>query len=1101
MPHLRPSHRIVAPRPRSPGLGCSRRPRTAETLALLALVGVLSCALALALAAPGAARASDFIVFNQADDANVPLPGSLRLAIDGLNLQAEDESFIFFDIPTTQPVLLEGVLPDIERNVEIVADDIFGGTVGKLDPLETFEILRISKGTTILDGVQLRDGPVTVGIDAVEGADARLGFRYGIGNVVVFEEDIAGLGGVIKQGDGELRLLGDNTFAAGLFVEAGRVQVDEESLRADALLEADALLTFTKFDAGIDGETTTTPETYIGTVTGEGRVEKLGDHDLALTGGGFLHTGGTEIVNGSITADPSRFPGDVTLRANANLVMTLAADQIWAGDADGDGVIAKSGVGTLQIDGTLRNAGGLFVGSGGIAGAAANLPGRIELASLNSSTLEFRQAVDDSYGGVIFGDGEVTKSGAGTLTLTGDNAWTGGTTITEGRLRGTLASLPGSIAIAGATSSLELIVNGAATYADVISGSGTFVKTGDAQLQLDGAHPFFTGATRVEAGTLAISSTGSLAATSSLLVAPGATLTGDGSVGGALDVRGTLRPGDGLGTTFDAGGNVLLAAGSTLAVEVQYDAGSSSRSRLLAANQTTLGDITLDVTVDPGDYTAARTFQVVQSGSINQTGPITVAPLYAFVDVTTQVIGSALEVSVVENGANAVVYAQTQNQLEVAVALDEMLSNGLPSAIPVRRSLVAVTVDELPGVLDEMSAASLSSLFTQRLESSRRFSRAVARRFTAGRYEDSPPAPERRAPAPVRRDEKPVDRLHDDAAPAPPEPEPELPEQPEAPQAGPGALPPVSAPGSRRPELAYGSMRNTVGPEGGVGFWGDVFGVFGRVDGGAEAGDVKNRLYGLTLGVDWRLPDGRLLSRGQGLRVGAAFDYGHATPFAEDGFSRSTANLYLAGGHVSWTFERYYAGVVGHYGFMSADSERRIRFGDIDDTARGEFDGREGGVYAEAGARFGLPRSMYLQPLMGFEWTRLSQSGFSENGAPALDLEVAAADIDSLRTVVAAHLGAHMTLRGRFGIEPEIRLGYGYELGDVDRVIDARLTGAAVGGAFSSIGAETSRSELLVGAGYTMRVAEGLAIALDYDGRIGAEQSSQAIAASVYVQW
>jgi len=1066
---------------------------------------------------PLPASASEFIVFELLDDANDPLPGSLRQRIPQLNLQDDEESFFFFDMPNNAPILLEDVLPDIEQNVEFVGDPIFGGTLRKVDDEATFDILRISKGTTMLDGVELLDGPVTVGIDADEGSDARLGFRYEEGTVVVFEEDITGLGGVIKQGLGELRLKGENSFTAGLFVEEGQVSVDEESLPGDAAVEEDALLVFTKFDAGIDDEEPTTPEIYAGTVTGDGRIQKLGQHDLSLTGGGFLQTGGTEIVNGSISTNPARFPGDVTIGRDANLVMNLGTDQVWSGNASGDGAIAKYGAGTLQLDGVLSNTGGLFVGSGGVAGSATSLPPRVELATALSSRLDFLQASDATYTGQVSGEGAVTKSGAGTLTLTGANTWSGGTTIDEGRLRGTLSAIPGDVDIAAPSSSLELVVDGTSTLGGSLTGSGTFVKTGAGLLTIDASQAGFAGSTQIETGTLELTSTGVLGGAGTVTVASGATLQGEGRVGGPLDVRGLLRPGAGVGTGLDAGGNVLLAAGSTLAVEVQNDGASHVQSQLSAVGQTTLSGGTVDVAVLPGQYAAVQIFQVIQSGSITQTAPIALTPIYAFVDVTSRVSGANLEISVLENGANAATFAETQNQFEVAVALDEMLAV-LPPDDELRRSLVSVTADDLPPLLDDMSAAALSMLFTQRIESGRRFSRAVARRFGAGRYEDSPPAPKRRAPAPVRRQDEPVDRLHESSPEAPTGPaapgqpvapvEPAAPSGPEAPtpQAEsvppPGqSVPPVGAAPTERAGSRHGSYRDPISSEGGLGIWGDVFGVFGRIDGGEQSEDVKTRLYGATLGLDYRLPDGRLVPRGHQLRFGGALDYGRAAPSGDRGRTEATANLVLIGAHASWTYDAFYAGVVGRYGHMNGESQRRMVFGDIDDTATGEFDGHEGGIYTEAGARFGLEHRLYLQPRLGFEWTRLSQSGFTESGAPDLDLVVGASEINSLRTFIGANLGTQMTLRGRFGIEPEIRLGWGYEFGDIDRLIDARFTGAAGGGAFSSTGARTSRHDVLFGAGYTMRVAEGVAIALDYDARMGSKQAAHSIGASAYVQW
>jgi len=192
---------------------------------------------------------------------------------------------------------------------------------------------------------------------------------------------------------------------------------------------------------------------------------------------------------------------------------------------------------------------------------------------------------------------------------------------------------------------------------------------------------------------------------------------------------------------------------------------------------------------------------------------------------------------------------------------------------------------------------------------------------------------------------------------------------------------------------------------------------------------------------------------------------------------------------------------VGRYAYANGSSERQIDFGDIMDVASGKFSGHDGGLYAEAGARFGFGRRGVVQPWVGFEWTRLLQSAFTEEGAPALDLEVDSLEIDSLRSFVGARVSALLELDGRYGMEPELRLGWGHEFGDIDRLVGARFTGATTGARFSSIGAQTTRNDVLIGAGYTMRVGEGLAIALDYDARVASQQQTHSITASLYVQW
>ena len=80
---------------------------------------------------------------------------------------------------------------------------------------------------------------------------------------------------------------------------------------------------------------------------------------------------------------------------------------------------------------------------------------------------------------MISGTGTVTKSGAGTLTLTGNNIYAGGTTINTGTLSlgngGTTGSVDGNI-----VDNAALVFNrsNALTYSGLISGTGTLTQAG-----------------------------------------------------------------------------------------------------------------------------------------------------------------------------------------------------------------------------------------------------------------------------------------------------------------------------------------------------------------------------------------------------------------------------------------------------------------------------------------------------------------------------------------------------------------------------------------------------------------------------------------------
>lgn len=195
---------------------------------------------------------------------------------------------------------------------------------------------------------------------------------------------------------------------------------------------------------------------------------------------------------------------------------------------------------------------------------------------INNGILRLTQDKDETYVGQIVGNGQVIKTGSGTLTLNSDapdgNLWRGGTILQEGAIafdrdnqlgdtRGALTFDGGGLLLndavdLAATRTLTLTGNGGfidtqahnSTISQAIAGSGTLSKRGSGMLTLDG-NSSDNWQARVEEGVLNVDG----ALRGDVTVNDSATLTGGGSVG-----------------------NTLLASGSTLIVGSANDSASAS---------------------------------------------------------------------------------------------------------------------------------------------------------------------------------------------------------------------------------------------------------------------------------------------------------------------------------------------------------------------------------------------------------------------------------------------------------------------------------------------------------------------------------------------
>ena len=239
---------------------------------------------------------------------------------------------------------------------------------------------------------------------------------------------------------GTLKLTGTaNTYSGGTFVETGSVlDLTTASVSSGNANIGDA--------GGIVDFDQNTNGTYSGVIS-----------DARLLGTGALQSG--TLIKDDSTTD------------NAG-VLKLTQVQAFSGYTD----IEAGGIELGTANALALSAGVVLGRIGGGATASLTLDANQTLASLNSDasnttsvvlggnvlTLDPATSVASSFGGVISdgaGPGSVVINGAGTVTLTGANTYTGGTTLSAGTLELGNAGAAGTGAItfgAGATATLEL---------------------------------------------------------------------------------------------------------------------------------------------------------------------------------------------------------------------------------------------------------------------------------------------------------------------------------------------------------------------------------------------------------------------------------------------------------------------------------------------------------------------------------------------------------------------------------------------------------------------------------------------------------------------
>ncbi|EAW1685514.1 fibronectin-binding autotransporter adhesin ShdA, partial [Salmonella enterica subsp. enterica serovar Kalamu] len=163
----------------------------------------------------------------------------------------------------------------------------------------------------------------------------------------------------------------------------------------------------------------------------------------------------------------------------------------------GSGQVVKSGDETLTLSGSNTYTGGTTISGGTLVASNVDALGTGDVT--DNATLELNTG--GTFDNVISGSGQVVKSGDKTLTLSGANSYTGGTTINDGTL---VASNVEALGSGDVTNDAVLELNTGGDFTNNISGSGQVVKSGDDVLTLSGANSY-SGGTLISDGTLVAS--------------------------------------------------------------------------------------------------------------------------------------------------------------------------------------------------------------------------------------------------------------------------------------------------------------------------------------------------------------------------------------------------------------------------------------------------------------------------------------------------------------------------------------------------------------------------------------------------------------------
>ncbi|OSE44123.1 fibronectin-binding autotransporter adhesin ShdA [Salmonella enterica subsp. enterica serovar Hartford] len=316
-------------------------------------------------------------------------------------------------------------------------------------------------------------------------------------------------------------------------------------------------------------------------VTGEGQIVKSGSDELIVTGDN-TYSGSTTISGGTLTADhaDSLGSGDID---NSGVLKVGEGD--LENTLSGSGSLVKTGTGELTLSGGNDYSGGTTIIGGTLTADHADSLGTGAVA--NSGVL---QVGEGELENTLSGSGSLVKTGTGELTLSGDNSYSGGTTIIGGTLTADHADSLGT----GAVANSGVLQVGEGELENTLSGTGSLVKTGTGELTLSGDNTY-SGGTTIDDGVLIAANVNALS---------GGDVDNSGTL--MLDANGAFELAN---ITTHTGATTVLAAGSTLgASQLTQEDGSTLSIDLGAATD--------DAVITADSVTLAGTLNVTGIGSV-----------------------------------------------------------------------------------------------------------------------------------------------------------------------------------------------------------------------------------------------------------------------------------------------------------------------------------------------------------------------------------------------------------------------------------------------------------------------------------------------------
>lgn len=924
------------------------------------------------------------------------------------------------------------------------------GTVAVVAPgaLNPTGFLNLSASGAAFD-ISSAGGAVTIG--DLSGASASLlhlgakSLNFGTSNSTSFLGNIDGNGGqLIKQGSGTITLSGINSYTGGTTLNAGTLQGTTTGIQGNVSTNAGTNLVFSQSSGG----------TYSGNVSGSGALKSNITSGTLVLSGSNNYTGGTYVLSGTLQGNTTSIPTGISpttgvITSNSTIIeFNQIANGTYSGVISGSGSLSKIGAGTLALTGLNSYLGSTTVSAGTLEVNTNSLPGNtVSVAS--GAILAFNQNTPGIYSGAVTGNGAFLKIGSSTLTLTGANSYSGGTTISAGTLIGDTTSLQGNIANI-ATLIFNQTTSG--TYGGTLLGTGTLIKQGSGTLRMTG-NSTFVGNTNVTQGTLEMDGTFiGTPGVSTITISPGARLQGIGLIQGDVSNSGTIGPGNSIGV-LTINGTATFNNGSTF--ECELDPSHADKLIDATGSITISPGSTIAIIPTPATYGENTMYQVITSGggingkfdNITNAYPL-IYPQVIYLPTTLMlgdVLAGATEVDILLSYANFNQVVTSGNPNSVANTLSGVTPTKGTDLFNIFQQLYFLSTPGLISALNQMQNSLTIGMTLAQQSNFDLVSSALRKR---------------------------TDFMHEACC--------------------------VKVKNLKQTSKKWYEKKSTLTEEKNYcqslhwNFWADLsLGYFHQntvqYKGSPNFGFQSDSIIGAT-GIDYRFPSN--------LYLGALGAY----TYSDIGWSKSQAdgniNSYYGGIYASWLNSYCFVNVSAIGAFNNYGTSRKIKFGTIDRHAQARHNGASVESHLDFG--FNSPRKNQFQitPYGQLDHIYIHQQKYKEHSAKSLNLQVSKYDATMLRSELGLQTRYCIKFGEHTSVYPTLKASWVRETRFNGDKLRSRLV--SVPSSFSVHGTYPSRSLFAPGAAVTGSFLDGrLDVSFTYEGEFAGKVSFNKVNLSV----